>query len=99
MREMRRQSKADSQESSATPAHGKSPGRTATRQSQSTSLSSSLFESAVHKSTRRQRSRADSKIYEVESDLSPKVSVSPRELDALVRLLGRNLDAFLLHGD
>jgi hypothetical protein len=47
--------------------------------------------------TRRKRREAAEPVYMVESDLSPERPVSNRELDALERLLGEELRAFLHH--
>ncbi|MGO9432541.1 hypothetical protein [Rhodoblastus sp.] len=50
---------------------------------------------SVQVSVRRPVPRAGNKIYELESDLGPDMPVTTGELDALVLLLGSDLDSFL----
>jgi hypothetical protein len=93
-----RQIGADTQESPATPPGRKTRRNAAKSQSRSTPYPASQTFPAARKTARRPRARTDNKIYEFESDLCADKPVTTRELDALIRLLGSDIDAFLSDG-
>jgi hypothetical protein len=95
MRKSRRPDSSGSQGTFTTSPRQARPGYISSAAAQSSSLGFTPTAQNAHTSLRRRRLRVDDRLYELESDLGPETPVTPGELDALVLLLGSDLDSFL----
>jgi hypothetical protein len=95
MRKPRRPDSSDSQGTFKTSPRRAARGRILRAPAQSNSPCLPATTRNVPTSVRRRSPRVDDRLYELESDLGPETPVTPGELDALVLLLGSDLDSFL----